>query len=158
MRMSTRPDDSGPPMHRRDAERILAAEMLDAFRTMEQTMTRFIAHLGGRIVNDTLEVATRTFDTSGATLLQFGSVCGSIEVTNAGTHLITVASGASNTTTAPTTGVGVHLIPAGAVRLVNIAARELTVYGTSGDSFSYQAFAGGGVAGASLVAIDGGAA
>lgn len=142
----------------REAERILAGELLAALRSWQQTMTQFIARLTGRLTNNVLESGTRIFDTTGVMGLKWGTPCGAIEVSNVSTHPITIAGGATNTTVAPTSGVGVHIVPAGAVRLINIDAREATLWGTSGDQVCLQAFAWGGVAQSGLIGVDGGMA
>lgn len=142
----------------RQAERVLAGEMLQELRTLQATMTSFVAKLSGRITNNVLESGTRTFPAAGVITRDWGSVCGAVEVANLGAHTVTVAAGSANSTTAPTDGPGVFPVPAGAVRLVNVAAREVSFYGTSGEQISIQAFAGGGISGWGLVGVDGGVA
>jgi hypothetical protein len=132
--------------------------MLAELRETRATTTAFIARVAGRAVNSVLEVATRTFSAEGLLSLRFGAPCGAIEIANWSTHPVTVASGATSSNIPPLTGVGVYVVPAGTVRLVNIAAREVTLYGTAADTISYQAFAGGGLAETGLVGPSGGAA
>jgi hypothetical protein len=119
----------------RHAEMMLAAQMLAAFREYAQTHTDFMARLAGNIVNDTLQVLTATFDSTGVITRDFHVAVGSLEVENLGTHIVTVVnSGASSGP--PTGGIGVRVVPANARRLVPIASRVWTVYGTAGDQVS----------------------
>lgn len=141
----------------RRAELILAGEILAALRHNQQTMTVFISRLAGRVVNDVLEVATRAFDASATPIvLRYGSPIGCVEINNTSGHAITVMAGVSAGLVPPAVGIGVYVVPAGARVPVNIAAAELTLYGTAADSFSYQVFAAGSLATSGLVGIDGG--
>ncbi len=54
-------------------------------------------------------------------------------------HNMTISS-AAPTGTAPATGVGTYVVPAGATRTVAVASRTIAIYGTQGDTVSYQVF------------------
>lgn len=126
----------------RQAERILAAELLDEFRAYAQTSTEFMARLGGRVVNDVLGVETCVFDAAATPVdRQWHVAAGCIVVANysAANTLTVVAAGPAGNP-APASGVGVTRIPPGACRVVALASRTVTFYGTAADAFSYQAF------------------
>lgn len=143
---------------RRD-ERALVTELLDEMRQLRLTATEQLARWQGGLFlrNDVLEVATRTFESRGYLHLQYHVPAGSIEVSNHSTHTITVVSGAPQDS-APVGGRGVYVVAAGVCRTVNVASREITLYGTSGDVFSFQVLAVGTAGRTGLNAVDGGGA
>ena len=121
----------------RDAERILAGELLQAFRAFQQTMTEFVERIGGRITNHVLEVRSVAFDANATPIrLSYGTPAGAI-VVRAPAHAVTIATGAQSGTAAPTVGLGVWTVPANSVDTVPMAAREITLYGTAGDIVQY---------------------
>ena len=137
----------------------LATEILDELRQLRLQQTEQLARWQGsvHIRNDVLEVATKTFPTGGEIPLQFPVPAGSIEVNNWSTHTVTVVS-SPPTGAAPTTGRGVYIVPAGACRVVNVASRQVTLYGTATDTISYQVLAAGTPGRSGLTAVDGGGA
>lgn len=124
----------------REAERILAAELLAEFRHLSQTMTNFTERFAGRIVNHTLLVETVTFDSAATPVTRAWHVAaGCIEVSNPGDNTVTVSS-AGPSSAAPTAGVGVYVVPAGTTRVVALASTQVTLYGTAADTVSVQVF------------------
>lgn len=135
------PDDGLPPgaPRGRDAERILAGELLSEFRAMKQTMTEFAERLAGRLVNHVLLVKTVTFDAAGNPIpLSWGSAAGSIEI-QTGANPVWVQSGTAGSS-APTGGVGVYKVPGNTKTTVAVAAYEVTLWGTAADTISVQVF------------------
>jgi hypothetical protein len=127
----------------KEAQSLLAGEMLSAWRDMQVTMTEFIERLGGRAVNHILKAATTPFDANGTVVLSFGSPAGAITV-RAGAHAVTIASGSnSGGGNVPTQGVGVWVVPPNSRDTVPIAARELVLYGTVAELVSYVAYTTG---------------
>ena len=125
----------------RSAERILAAELLDAFRNAAQTMTEFAERLQGRLVNHVLEVGTWVFDANATPVFrQWHAAAGCVEISNFSAAGVLTVVAAGPGAGAPTSGIGVYRIPAGVTRVVAVASRQVTVYGTAGDAFSRQAF------------------
>lgn len=155
--LGTKPAEPGEPVkpRRGDAQRVLAAELLDEFRAYAQTHTDFMARLAGGIVNDVLGVETVTFDAAGVIARQWKVAAGSVEVCNLSSDPVTVVAGGPGPG-APNVGVGVSVVPAGAIRIVNLGARQMTIYGTAGDQVSYQAVTRGGLLGTTIAALDGG--
>jgi hypothetical protein len=143
----------------RQAELLLAAEMLAEFRHMAITTTEFMSRLAGRMVNNVLDVQTQVIPAApnAAIPLEYNVAAGAIFVDNQGTHPMTVAASAY-TGTAPTQGVGVTIVPAGAWRRINVASRNITIYGTAGDVVCFQVSAAGGFGEGGLGAVDGGGA
>lgn len=134
-------DETRPRMSRRAVKDALTAELLVELRHMAQTQTEWTEQLAGQVINHVLEVRTITFDATGQYPLQWKVAAGSIEVSNpTGNGTVTVSSGGSNSTTAPPTGVGVYQVPGGTCRTVSVASRQVTLYGTAGQSISIQVF------------------
>lgn len=130
-------------VNQREMQRVMNAELLQDMRWWRQSFTEFAARLQGRLVNDVLQVETVAFDASATPQpRQWRAAAGAVEVNNLSTHPITVAAGGPSQT-APATGVGVYIVPAATSRVVNLASRQVTFYGTAGDTFSYQAFTAG---------------
>lgn len=138
-------------------QRVLVAELVDELRQLRLQQTEQWARWQGNVTirNDVLEVATKTFPTGGEIPLQYPVPAGSVEVNNTASHSVTVTS-SPPTGAAPTTGRGVYVVPAGACRVVNVASRQVTLYGTAGDTISYQVLASGTAGRAGLTAVDGG--
>lgn len=127
----------------KEAQALLAGEMLAAWRDMQATMTEFIERLGGRAVNHILAARTQVFDATGVIVLSFGSPAGSITL-RAGAHAVTIASGSnSGGGNVPTAGTGIWVVPINTRDTVPIAARELVLYGTTGDPVSFVVFTTG---------------
>lgn len=141
----------------REAERAILAEAICRLHDAATKLTVVAERNGGRAVNHVLKVRTATFDAGGQLAESFGVPAGSIYVSNFGTHTVTVVARTPETS-APAAGVGVHLVAAGAREVVALASREVTLYGTSGDTVSYQIFTTGPAPTAGLNAIDGGGA
>lgn len=126
----------------REAERILAAEMLSELRAMRMVMTEQAAKVAGRMVNNTLGVRTATFPPGGSVALNYHVAAGSIRVTNlSATGAITVTS-AGDLGYVPVEGQGMYVVPAGLRETIPVASRHITLYGTPGERVSYMVFAG----------------
>lgn len=136
--------DKPEKMSGKDAERNLTALMLAELREQSALLTEFTARLGSQIVNNVLEVATRTFGDDAYIGMEFAVAAGAIEVSNDSEHDITVSS-ASPQSSAPTNGIGVYIVPAASRRVVNVASRTITLYGTAADKVSYQVLTRGGL-------------
>lgn len=132
------PVDRGPSG--KEAQRLLAGEMLSAFRHYAQTSTEFMERFAGQTINNVLEVYSGVFDTTGQITRDYNVAAGSIEVSNLGIagHLVTVST-ASGGTNVPT-GNGTYAIDGGQSRTVALASRSVTLYGTAGDRVSFQVF------------------
>lgn len=113
-------------------------EMLEQLKYVNAHLTQAAEKTGSGVVNHVLEVATRTFPTSGLLVLEFGVPCGSILVNNVGNATVTVHA-AGPQATAPTDGVGVYKVATGTDRAVNVGGRQVTLYGTAGQQVCYQA-------------------
>lgn len=100
--LGTKPAQPGParPPKGRDAERVLAAELLDAFRAAAQTSTEFMERLQGRLVNHVLAVETVEIPAEGWVARNWGAAAGAVEVTNLGA--------ATATATVPAVTVGAN--------------------------------------------------
>jgi hypothetical protein len=130
----------------RDVERVLAAELLAAFRYFARTNTEMIERLAGRVFNHVLLVKTAAFDALLTPLTEnFHTPIGAVEVTNASTHTVWVMPGGPGPgVTAPTSGVGLFPILASSKGIVPIGAHNFTIYGgnasVAGDQVAYQVY------------------
>lgn len=132
------PVEKGPTG--REAQRLLAAEQLSAFRHVANTTTEFMERLAGQSVNAVLEVFSGVFDASGQISRDYNVAAGAIEVSAWGVpaNFVTVST-ASAGGSAPT-GTGTYIIAGGATRTVALASRAFTLYGVAGDRVSFQVF------------------
>lgn len=151
-------DDLPPDAPRgREAERVLAAELLQEFRRLTQVTTEYAERITHGVINHVLEVATWTIPDTGYFTRTYAVTAGSIELRNLATHDMTVVSSVPGSA-APAGGIGVYVVAPGCSALVNLASHDVTIWGTAGDKFSYQVFSAGGRAVPSLNAVDGGGA
>jgi hypothetical protein len=125
------------------AERILAAELLEELREIRASMTEFGERLTTGSVNHVLGVETRAFPSTGYIARDYGSAIGSVEVRNLSTSDTVTVSAGSPTSSVPASGVGVYVVPAGATAQINIGDRAVTFWGTSAETFSFQALTTG---------------
>jgi hypothetical protein len=125
------------------AANLLATEQLAELRAMTQTLSSIAARLAGNVYNETLATATATFDSTGQIALQFKVAAGSIRLRNLSVAAtVTVYAGGPIGTT-PTIGPGTWRVPAGQVDTIGLATRQITLYGTAGDSVSYSVYTTG---------------
>ena len=140
--MTTPTSEAPRQLRGRELERAFYAEMLQELRGLALTMTEFAERLAGRAVNHVLKVRTVIFDATGQVFEAFGVAAGSIEVTNlstvAGHNVVVHAAGPMGA--APGAGVGVYFVPPASTRVIALGSRQLTLYGTAGDTVSYQVF------------------
>jgi hypothetical protein len=126
------------------------AELTQRLTSQTETTER----LANGIINHVLFAGTVTLpaaDPTGVSYVpfQYGATCGSVEITNSGTNLVTVLASV-HSGVVPTTGTGVHQVKPGRWRVLNIGSRFFTVYGTAGDVVGVQAFTVGGQFGAGI--------
>lgn len=132
------------------AANILVAELLGELRAMKRTTTESMGRLAGLIVNDVLQVGSWKLDASGYYQLSWHVAAGCIVVDNQSTaNVMWVVPGAWSGNI-PQAGPTVTPVPFGKQRTVNLAARECTIIGTSGDTVAFQAFTKGAAPGTSL--------
>lgn len=113
-------------------------ELADAVHAM-RTMTEEIGKLRSQVVNDVLTSELLTLDATGQASREFRVSCGSAAVANHSGHPI-VLHGGGPQGAAPGAGRGVHQIPAGVERVVNVAHHVLTLYGEPGALVSLEVF------------------
>lgn len=153
------PTDDLPPGAPRgkEAERLLAAELLQELRAIRAHMTDTNERRVGGVVNHVLEVRTATFPTSGYLTYSWSVPAGCIEVNNMGTGTVTVESGGPSSYV-PAAGQGVYPVPAGTIQPVSLASQRVTLWGTSGETVAFHAFTiGRQTPRSGLGAVDGGA-
>ncbi len=150
-RPSTVDDNDSPPprpperLSGRQAERAFYTELVSQLNQLVQSFTAQMTRLLGRSVNNVLETATHKFPSAGDAVvtLSYRTPIGAVTV-RAGANAVTVAQGGvSSGGTAPTEGKGVWVVPANTRDTVAITGHAVTLYGTAGQSVSYQVFAAG---------------
>ncbi len=126
----------------REAERILAGELLSEFRAWQASATEFVERIAGRVTNHVLAVKTVIINAAGDPVsLNFGAPIGAVRV-RAGAHAVTIVAGPPGSA-APTSGTGVWIVPANAADTVPIAAGEVTLWATAADSIGVQVYTSG---------------
>jgi hypothetical protein len=137
-----------------NADRQLLALILAEVRALVASSTQLMARLGSHAVNDTLAVETVIFD---ANAWEFQVAAGSIEVNNLSeTEEIVVH--AASLGARPDRGVGVYVVPASTTRVIGLASRTVTLYGTAAERASVQVFTrGAGASSAGIGTVFGGA-
>lgn len=128
------------PLSDREIARALAEHTLCELQRLNETMSAMAAAQRSQIVNNVLEVASYPIDSSGTLVRTFPTQVGSIIVTNPTGNTMTVQAGTSGSTSAPTIGRGVQLVPANSWIAIPIASHSFTVYGTAGASVGLQVF------------------
>lgn len=131
----------GDVVNPRDAQRILAGQLLQEMRHANQTTTERAARLASQMVNGVLEAGTVIIGADGTLAKSYHVAIGSVVVTNT-TGAQLVVSSAAPGGTPPTSGNGVHLVPAGLVMTLPIGSRNLTFFGAAGSTFSIQVWNG----------------
>lgn len=136
----------GPPvLSRKDAERLMQAELLMAVRSLNDASTRVADQLAGRqgAINGVLGVRLHLFANGAPFMWDHPVVVGSILVTNhSAAAAVTVASGDSGGDTVPGPGVGRAKVEKGQMVPIAVGTRALTIWGADGDFLTVQAFTG----------------
>jgi hypothetical protein len=131
----------------------LADAILEKLSYIEGHSSKTSEMLATGVVNNVLDVRTYFFNTEGFVTLGYGATIGSIEVTNHTDATIYVSP-------SPASGAATPAMPrvdAGLIRNINIASRNVTLYGTAGGAVGVQVFTRGTLGGNSLTAVNGGA-
>lgn len=116
----------------------LLAELLHEIRYVRAHSSRTAELLATGVKNHVLQMGTIIVPQTGMVDFAFSAVIGSVKIRNLSSiDSLTVAGGPPST--APT-GVGAWEIPPGCVDTVDVFSRQITVYGTWGDRFSYTVY------------------
>ena len=128
------------------------AEAVSTLGASIETQTETMSRLGGQLVNSVLLVGTFFVPADGYLVRQFGVAAGAAWI-EALDGSLTVSSGPPSSP-APSVGTGVWQVAGSSARIVNLASRQLTIWGTVGDRIGVQVVthpalggAGGGVDG-----------
>lgn len=145
--LSAKPSQVTDSVRPKDAERILAGELLAELRHMNATATEHQARLQSQVVNGVLEAGTYLLDFSngvgnGVFTRSYHSAIGSIVVTNATGQVMILSSAAPLGVGAPTIGQGTHIVPSNAVMTYPIGSHAFTLYGAGTLNFSVQVWTG----------------
>jgi hypothetical protein len=125
-------------------EKELLCQLLSEIQHFSSTTTEFAARYFGNVTNKVLAVETVAFNASGFFTRQYQATAGCVEVRNLdATNAVTYVVGGP-TGSAPSTGLGVYVIPGGSVQVVNMASTDFTLYGTTASRVSFQVFTDGG--------------
>lgn len=130
----------------------LAQQILEDMSYIRQHSSKTSELLATGVTNSILDVATDVFPTAGAIALSWAATCGAIEVSNHGDYPVFVSASANSGTATPR----MPRVDPGTVRVINVASRNVTLYGTAGETVGWQASTRGGIFSNSLLAVDGG--
>lgn len=114
-------------------------DFLAFLESIDGKFTQLIGALRGMAVNDVLATELVVFDAAGQWTKSWSVPYGSVSLANHGTGTVTIASGGPQSS-APTSGVGVHLVGANAGDVVNMTGHDLTLYGIAGEKASVSVF------------------
>lgn len=144
-------DDDGPPKPpkdtmptKREAERLVFGAILEEIRALRQNFTEYAGRLEGRIVNDVLGVETAQFDANATPIVRrYHAAVGAVAIDNLSAHTMTVEAREALSGSSSGIGVGTYVVPANSHRVINVASRSFSIFGTAGDTLSFQAFSAG---------------
>ena len=127
------------------AERVVAAETLEAMRHYAQTTTEFMERLAGQAINNVLEVWSGVIPPEGYLPREYNVAAGAVQVNNLGVlaNVMTVSSTSPTTSGTAPSGTGTFVVAGGTCRTVPLASHNFTVYGTAGDRISIAVFTAG---------------
>jgi hypothetical protein len=128
----------------------LTAQLLSELQHLNATQTEMMARLaGGLILNNVLGVETVLIPASGFVQRDYPLAVGAVEIRTPARPVIFAAGGGASSP--PQVGTGVYPVPANTVQVINLGSTTFTVYGTPGDTLSWQVFTKGGFTGATSV-------
>lgn len=129
----------------RAEEKELLGSLLEEMVVFRTRTTEFAARYFGNVTNKVLSVETVTFDSSGYVTRQYQATAGCVEIRNLdATNAVTFQVGGPMAGSIPLNGVGVYVVPAGKLQVVNMTSTDFTLYGTNLSRVSFQVFADGG--------------
>jgi hypothetical protein len=102
-------------------------------------LTSAVSALHGLVVNECLATQTLILDADGTKSRNWTVPYGSISVHNAGAGTLTITT-SPLAGAAPTSGVGVIVVPSGIAEVANVAGRTLSFYGTPGAAVILSVF------------------
>lgn len=114
-------------------------EVMTSLGTMHDRLSTLTTVLRDMVVHECLTTVTLAFDTEGVATFDWSAGFASVAITNTSAQSVTVTA-ATPTDTAPLTGSGVALVPAGKGATYNLAGHALTLYGTAGDRVTLSVF------------------
>lgn len=114
-------------------------DLADEVRKLGGRLTSVVSDLHGLVVNECLVTETLILNATGQAARDWTVPYGSVAVHNAGADPLTVVNG-TLAASAPSSGVGVVIIPSGAGVTANMAGRSLSLYGTPGAAIILSVF------------------
>ncbi len=139
--------DTKLPRGRRALE-VLATEQLAELRAIRATTTEQAARASGRLINNTVVVATAIFPTTtdGSTpsiMFDHRVAIGAVKITNLSAANRVTFAPSQPTAYAPGAGVGIGLVLPNSRDTISCDTHVFTLYGTAGDTVTVQAYARG---------------
>ena len=116
-----------------------AADVAAVLAMMQGHYSQLLQHFRDLHWNEVLFSGTLAFDANGQISLDFQVDYAAVSIQSGSAQKVTVTA-ASPQSTAPTTGRGVHVVPANKAATLNIREKALTLYGNTGDTVSLQVF------------------
>lgn len=135
------------------ASEAVAQNVLEQLSYAMTHLTETSERLATGVTNHVLTSRRYTFNTDGVIELSWGATCGAIKVSNHTANPIYVGSGPRSGFVTPS----MPQIDPGICDTINVATRNVTLYGLAGGYATVQAFTKGGMGCSSVLAVDGGA-
>lgn len=131
------------PMSPKEAQTLMAAELLQAMQGVVSSTTELSSRIGrAGATNGVLDVALVTLGADGLYAVDYPVTVGSLHMVNhSTTQTVTVHTGPPSSS-APAVGRGVQLCAPGDRLTMPVGQREFSVWGKPGDQFSLQVFTG----------------
>jgi len=139
-REQTGRESAGRAVKPKDAEVVLAQELLAEIRLMRETNSEVAAHFRSGVLNEVLAVRMVVLDADGTASLEFRSMVGSVVVANHNAAGNITVSSSPKAASVGNQGSGQFLIRPGVAASVPIGSHTVTLYGTAGNVVSVQAF------------------
>jgi len=124
----------------KDAERVVATEILEELRLIRETTSSAAARLNSGVVNDVLAVRMVTLDADGVYSTDFRTMVGSVAVFNHNAAGNIIVSSGPKASSIGAQGSGQALIRPGIAAVVPIGSHTVTLYGTAGNIVTLHAF------------------
>lgn len=115
------------------------ADVMTGLGSVHDRVSALAAAIRELVIAECLTTVTLAFGPDGYVEFDYPGTFASLSILNTSDQLVTV-SASTPQETAPLTGIGVGLCPAGMGTVHNISAHSVTLYGNSGDRVTLSVF------------------
>lgn len=124
-----------------ESEKGLLLAILAELQGLSNWSTTFGERFFGNVTNSVLSVEKVEFTAAGYISRSYPASAGSVEIRAYGADVTYVVGGATGA--APNTGIGVYVVPAGAVQMISLSSTSFTLYGTPSNYVAFQVYSKG---------------